>query len=281
MDPISVLISAGSDISHLIKTISKRRRQAKTGSNGIPSPVPLPPVHFYVHEPSLDVLARILLLLGVVCDWEVPLRQRVNTFLEIFGNSHVQERTKKYIAENGKRLVDLLCNQAGALEDVVDFSLLKFKERDDLETIFKGWSGKEPFKMEESWDARMRQHYEQRYDSRNNVIDWDYNFHLTKVEECKIIHTRQYRGWRNTGLAFEFGYQTYTNPNLSLASWQRGRVSGRTEERKGYWGDIYQSPYISLGLEAERTNAFADTLFAVVNKGTGTEQQRHHTVILS
>ena len=44
----------------------------------------------YVWESQIEVLARHLLLLRVAQDWELPIRQRANAFLEIFGNCSVQ-----------------------------------------------------------------------------------------------------------------------------------------------------------------------------------------------
>lgn len=42
---------------------------------------------------------------------------------------------------------------------------------------------------------------------------------LKRIENASVIHIRQYRDWRNTGIAFEFGDQTYTEPNRSMASY--------------------------------------------------------------
>lgn len=36
---------------------------------------------------------------------------------------------------------------------------------------------------------------------------------------ASIIHYKQYRDWRRSGVAFEFGDQTYTNPNRTMASY--------------------------------------------------------------
>ena len=55
---------------------------------------------------------------------------------------------------------------------------LKFKEKDDLVDIFKSWSSKVPFKMQELRDQRLRYHYKDRYDFRTNLIDWDYTMNL-------------------------------------------------------------------------------------------------------
>lgn len=46
----------------------------------------------YVWESQMEVVARHLLLLQVAQDWELPIRQKANVFLEIFGNCLVQVR---------------------------------------------------------------------------------------------------------------------------------------------------------------------------------------------
>lgn len=48
---------------------------------------------------------------------------------------------------------------------------------------------------------------------------------LKKIENASVIHIRQYRDWRNSGVAFEFGDQTYTVPNRTMAAYTE--VSGR------------------------------------------------------
>jgi dynein assembly factor 3, axonemal len=68
--------------------------------------------------------------------------------------------------------------------------------------------------------SRLRHHYGTRYDYRDNLVDWDYT---TLVKACNgCIHSRQFRTWRNTGVAFELGDQVYTAPNRSLASFVEG-----------------------------------------------------------
>lgn len=50
-----------------------------------------------------------------------------------------QERTRLYIARQGEALVEMLFS-LGAVADIVDLSLLKCRQRDQLEEIFKYWS---------------------------------------------------------------------------------------------------------------------------------------------
>jgi dynein assembly factor 3 len=121
---------------------------------------------------------------------------------------------------------------------------------------------------------------------------------LKRIENASVIHIRQYRDWRNTGIAFEFGDQTYTEPNRSMASFTEvgsrcilhnsfGSLTSnlthvQAKKRnhgsvlcRGLWTDIIVSPYISFGVDCDAPNKLAEQLFEIHNKGTGVEQNRH------
>jgi len=142
----------------------------------------------------------------------------------------------------------------------------------------------EPYEIEALRDTRLRHYYGDRYDARKNVLDWDYQTRIKLI--CSIIHIKQYREWRNTGIAFEFGDATYNQPNRSMSSYtpglmKAGKDKGMKKDVRGFWLDIIVSPYPGFGVEAEPVNKFAEDLFLVLNKGTGTAQNRHHTVEVS
>ncbi|KAG1689418.1 hypothetical protein DVH05_002219 [Phytophthora capsici] len=126
--PINVLLVGPGDVRHVLATIARRRRWEVHR-----------PVHIYIFERAIEALARDLLLLQVALDADVPLRQRCNLFLEIFGNTRVQERTSAYIEEQAKMLVDLIYNERGPLADLVDLSHLKMRTHDDLIDSFRSW----------------------------------------------------------------------------------------------------------------------------------------------
>jgi dynein assembly factor 3 len=95
---------------------------------------------------------------------------------------------------------------------------LKYRERDYLENVFKFWQ--EPgtrFPISQYWDKRVRQHLGTRYDSRVGVFDWDYHM---KLRSCGAEHitAREYKGWRNSGVAFTWLETEVTEPNLTLAT---------------------------------------------------------------
>ena len=59
----------------------------------------------------------------------------------------------------------------------LNLSRLKFRERDDLEFTFKFWL-KGNFQIEKMWDIRNRNYFKNRFDHRENLIDWDYHMKL-------------------------------------------------------------------------------------------------------
>ncbi|CAM9444596.1 unnamed protein product, partial [Chrysoparadoxa australica] len=240
-------------------------------------------VNIYVWDAPVEALARHLLLLQVAHDTDLPVRQRANVLLEIFGNTQVQERTSRYIAKKGEELIQLVCYGKGAQAELVDLKLLKFKDKDLLEETFKSWGHDVAYDIIKLRDERLRQYFGQRYDSRKHVVDWDYNGRIKEV--ASIVHIKQYRGWRTEGLAFEFGDQVYDHPNRSLGSYAEELLrlpsllsnSPHSSCHQGFWLDIRVGPFITWGVTCETANKHAEGLFQILNKGTGTEQQRHNT----
>ena len=272
-DSLNILLLNPGDPRHIMRTISERKRFGDRLKR---------PMHFYILEEANEVLARHLLLLRTFMDWSIPIRHRASLFLEIFGNSSVQERTEKYIESSGASLIQCIHQGEGNLANVVDLSNLKSRDRDSLESIFKSWNVSVPFDVVLLRDQRLRQYYGDRYDCRKHVIDWDYYSRVRNV--ASIIHMKQFRNWRLTGVAFEFGDATYSAPNRSCSSFagglKRWAERGSSKEDLGYWLDILVGPYVSFGVNCDRIHqqTDADNLFHVVNKGTGTEQHLHHAV---
>lgn len=277
LEPINILLIHPGDIRHIMTTISKRQRHHGSRSRL----QPLRPIHFYLLESPIQVLSRELLLLETLNDFEVPIRQRAAIFLEIFGNCKVQDRTCRYIEQLGHELRTFVTNGTGRLEGLVDLSLLRYREKDELEAAFKAYSRSTAFDMDTLRDYRLRGYYEDRYDSRKNLADWDY--HQSLKSKASIIHIKQFKEWRLSGIAFELGDQVYCEPNRTLMSFaegviKRGKEKGSKTEVLGFWGDIVGGPYYSFGVDCDTPNAQAEGLFEILNKNSGTEQHRYHTV---
>jgi dynein assembly factor 3, axonemal len=209
-EPINILLLHPGDIRHIIYTLSRKRRHSSR------------PVHFYLLESTIEILARDLLLLEVFLDFEVPIRQRANVFLEIFGNAKVQERTARYIEQLGQKLVNLAVNSVGTL-GLVDLQHLRYRERDGLEAVFKSYSRNNPCDMANLRDQRLRGYYAERYDSRRALGDWDWQYSYRETA-ASLVHLTLYRDWRETGIAFEFGDQRYEEGNRTMMTYVEGTM---------------------------------------------------------
>jgi dynein assembly factor 3 len=95
---------------------------------------------------------------------------------------------------------------------------LKYRERDHLENVFKFWQeARTKFPISQYWDKRLRKHLGTRYDSRIGVFDWDYHMRLRPFGADHIT-SREYKNWRNNGVAFTWLETETTEPNLTLTT---------------------------------------------------------------
>ena len=150
-EPINILLVGPGDIRHIVATIARRRRH-RTGKN----PAHLQIIHFYLVEAQIEVLARNILLLEILNDYEMPIRQRATVLLEVFGNVRVQDRTSRYVELLGQQLRSLVTAGTGRLEDLLDLGLLRYREKDQLEETFKNYSRITSFDVENLRDHRLR-----------------------------------------------------------------------------------------------------------------------------
>lgn len=140
----------------------------------------------------------------------------------------------------------------------VEYSkFLKNKECDYLDQTFSEWCGSNYTDIAKEWNERMRQQLKERYDVRRNLYDWDYQMNLKKESEhAAIINSMEYENWRETGIAYQFWDEVRELPNRTLASREIGRLNNRTVEKKGYFGDMRVSPYLSFGIETEQVSLY-------------------------
>lgn len=161
-EPINILLVGPGDIRHILATIARRRRR-RTGKNSAHLQI----IHFYLMEAQIEVLARNILLLEIVNDYEMPIRQRATVLLEVFGNVRVQDRTSRYVELLGHQLRSLVTAGTGRLEDLLDLGLLRYREKDQLEETFKNYSRITSFDVENLRDHRLRGK-SQKYDHLRN-----------------------------------------------------------------------------------------------------------------
>ncbi|XP_040489757.1 troponin I, cardiac muscle isoform X2 [Ursus maritimus] len=244
---LDVLLLGSVDGRHLLRTLARaalwpRRR-----------------LHFYVLENNLEAVARHMLIFSLALEEPetMGLQERSETFLELWGNALLRPQVAAFVRAQAKRLAHLVPEPDRLAEQLPWLSLgaLKFRERDALEAVFRFWAGgekgPEAFPMSRLWDSRLRHYLGSRYDARRGVSDWDLHMKLHD-RGARVIHTREFRRWRDTGVAFELrDPSAYHMPNRTLAS---GRLLSHHGERvaaRGYWGDIATGPFVAFGIEAD------------------------------
>jgi dynein assembly factor 3 len=129
-----LLVNAG-DARHLLHTIAFRRKHF---------PNTKVKLKFYVFEKMLELYARDFLLLSLAIEHPSKrgVQEKTELFLEMFGNLLVRDHTAQYIQQKANEFIKCITDfdyLAKCNLKLFDFSLLKFKERDFLEGIFKYW----------------------------------------------------------------------------------------------------------------------------------------------
>lgn len=204
-----------------------------------------------MHENHHEVHARHLLLLQVINNTSMNIRERMETFLSLLGNTLVREKDSLYVSDIAKEFVNLVTDESShPLAGLVDLTHLKFKDRDILQDLFKGWDQAVPFDIEALRDQRCRGYYRDRYDYRKNLMDSDYTTYVKPV--AGIIHWYHFKEFCFTGIAFETRLASYNTPNRTLASYTEAKgTKGTTVQVRGFWGDIINTPYHGFGTTAD------------------------------
>jgi len=258
---VNVLIVGGADARHVLRTVARRHIAA-----------PGQKLRFYLHDKHHETLARHLLFLQIVNNTDIPVRERAEIFLSLYGNTLVRDKDEKYLSDTVDEFVEFITdNSEHPLAKVVDLTHLKYRERDALQDIVKGWKLDVPFDIESLRDQRCRGYYRTRYDYRKNLMDWDYQSYIKQV--AGIIHWLHYKEFCHTGVAFETRLASYSRPNRSLASYTEGRdqKKGTSIQVRGFWGDIINSPYHGFGTTAHSIDK------ARLFKISGSQYRQHET----
>ncbi|XP_010902966.1 dynein assembly factor 3, axonemal [Esox lucius] len=242
---VNVLLVGSGDSRHILKTIA-----------GLSNTDTL---HVWMIESSMEVVARqlLLLFLALTPQESLGLHEKTEVFLEVFGNSEVRSQTLEMLRHVASQLSLLVTETLEkAAHPCLDTTHLRFKERDELDRIFKQWihpplpARSAPVSIAKAWDGRVRQHLGTRYDSRMGCFDWDLTMKLHQ-KGCGVINKQQYVRWRERGVAFEMREGIYQMANESLLSTRVFNHRGDKVAVRGYWGDIVSSPYISFGIETD------------------------------
>ncbi|XP_012228949.2 dynein axonemal assembly factor 3 [Linepithema humile] len=234
---LEVLIVGAGDARHIVKTVASSYTH------------PDRKITYHVIEPTLEQVARSVLLLSVCLETNLGLQEATRYYLEILGNTLLRPATAKYLAKCAKQLIDIPTQTI----DCPWLSLEKFKhkDRDHLESIFKFWTRAtcEGVPIVNYWDHRIRKLLKTRYDYREGAFDWDY--YMVLKPRCNTNLTiQEYRFWRNNGVAFIWleGEPARSNPTLlnNIIQYGPGFI------HYAYLGDIVNGPFFTWAATEEK-----------------------------
>ncbi|XP_061088794.1 dynein axonemal assembly factor 3-like isoform X2 [Conger conger] len=237
---LNILLLGSGDPRHIFKTIAGLKDTDT--------------LHVWVVEHSMEIVARQLLLLSLALSPQhsMGLQEKTEVFLEVFGNSEIRSQSECILKQTASQLSLTVTDTLNtSTNPCLDTTMLRFKDRDELDRIFKQWIHPPSSQsMSKLWDSRVRHHLGTRYDSKLGCFDWDLSMKLHQ-KGCGAINKQQYVRWRETGVAFEMREGLYQTTNHSLLSTRIFNNRGDRLGIRGYWGDIVSSPYLSFGIETD------------------------------
>ena len=176
-----MLLSEVADIRHIMKTLSDVLPLA----NGPRQHT----LNIYLHDKNMEILARALLFLTLFCETSFAKRERMELFMDLWANCKIRDKTDAYLQGVVNELIQFVTEDdrcQSVLKDLVNLDQLKFKERDELESVISSYYSAHEYDIEKYRDTRMRAHYKERYDLRKNMVDWDYSFYVKPL--CSHIN---------------------------------------------------------------------------------------------
>lgn len=179
------------------------------------------------------------------------LKEKARLWMEIYGNLLVRPTTMNYIVQKSRQLIHMVTDESylDFRLPLVKLKLMKFKEIDALENIFKFWQNNTLFNCVFMWDIRLRRSLGVRYDHRDGAFDWDYQMQLRTKPGGERVNYQEYKHWRETGIAFTWIETENTEPNLTFATGVMAK--GDKLVSQGYLGDITNGPFLGFGIECE------------------------------
>ena len=130
---VNILIVGAGDQRHILETIAARKKYPAKKL-----------IRFFVYEKMLELYARDFLLISLALEHPAKrgIQEKTELFLEIFGNLMVRDYTSQLIQTRAEEFIKCITD-FDYIDKInlkmFDFSLLKYKERDFLEGIFKFW----------------------------------------------------------------------------------------------------------------------------------------------
>ncbi|CBZ53774.1 GH22156, related [Neospora caninum Liverpool] len=184
---LSILLLGIGDVQHILFTAARLWKEKNRAYR----------VHFFVHEEAPEVLARHLLLLDIVNDTSMSLRE----------GTRISQRKLSILPPVWCSFV---CEERPhPLDALADLSHLKHRQRDEIQEVLAAWHPAVQFDLEALRDQRLRHCYGQRFDYKVNLMDWNYQMNLCPMtKRGQSVKVRGFWGDIVNGPFYAYGAET-------------------------------------------------------------------------
>jgi hypothetical protein len=93
---LNILISECADVRHLLHTLGESCPLSKDRTKTI---------NIYIHERHKENLCRTLLLLTLICERQLSMRERQEIFLDLYANTLIRDKSAEYLETIVKELI--------------------------------------------------------------------------------------------------------------------------------------------------------------------------------
>ena len=97
---VNVLLSEVGDIRHVLKSLSDILIRKTTPRQHA--------LNIYLHDKQFENLARALLFLTLICETSFSKRERMELFLDLWGNCKIRDKTDAYLQGVVNELIQLV-----------------------------------------------------------------------------------------------------------------------------------------------------------------------------
>ena len=174
--PLKYSLFGTKDIRHIYKTINNCENEREK-------------IEFHLYEKNINNILRNILLYKIVIDKELTLREKIESYLDLYYNQLIIQKTFEITKKFIKEIQDEIINEKKS--EIFDFKNLKYRQRDDLVTKLDLWLKlvKDLKFLKENCleftDRRKRYLYKERYDYRKNLIDADFVWGINNLKISK------------------------------------------------------------------------------------------------
>eukprot|EP00792_Barthelona_sp_PAP020_P014171 TRINITY_DN983_c0_g1_i1.p1 TRINITY_DN983_c0_g1~~TRINITY_DN983_c0_g1_i1.p1 ORF type:complete len:411 (+),score=80.68 TRINITY_DN983_c0_g1_i1:35-1234(+) len=234
---VRILLGNECDLRHVLHTLNNLDNNVEE-------------IEFIICETTVEPLTRQMLFWSLLCEDLIPVQNRIELLLPLFGNLTIGEGIYDVFISECEHLIDELTefenrSHCSDRKFAPDFSLLKYKHRDEMINALDKWK-KKNLLPSNLWDDRIRAHLKDRYGAKYNLFDWDVTMEFSKFLMGPIVNKQMYKEFRDKGTAFvgidQNAVNIFQNPTLFRDN--------------QYQGDIVVGPYIGYGALTDMENAY-------------------------